>query len=201
MTTGRFLTGLALGSFLLAVAGCQSGDSAGGGSSSGGGLFGFGAQAQPAQPKEGQVLASELRAYCPRVMVKEDMSFINRYAKGGEEDPTKLSFQAAIAESTRSCDRTSGQLRMNVAVAGRVVPGPAGAPGQITLPVKIQVIRGDGEVQYSQVHNIQVAMAGGVQQFMYNDTNVVVPIPADNSLQVIAGFDVPPKKPAADEAF
>lgn len=196
MTTGRFFAGLALGSFLLAAAGCQSGDSAGGG---GGGIFGFGGGQQQQQAQDGKVLASELRAYCPRVIVKEDMGFINQYARGGEGDPTKLSYQASIVESTRSCDRTTGMLRMNVAVAGRVVPGPAGAPGTITLPVKVSVVRGDGEVQYSQVHNVQVAVGAQVQQFMYNDTNVVVPIPADNTLQVIAGFDVKPTRKQAEE--
>jgi hypothetical protein len=196
LTTGRFVAGLVLGGFLLAAAGCQSGDSNGGGT----GMFGLGGGNQQPQAQEGKVLASELRAYCPRVIVKEDTGFINQYAKGGEGDPSKLLYQASISESTRSCNRTTGMLAMNVAVAGRVVPGPAGVPAAVTLPVKVSVVRGDGEVQYSQVHTVQVAIAGGqAQQFLYNDANVVVPIPADNTLQVFAGFDVKPSKKQAEE--
>lgn len=197
---GRFVAGLALGGLLLAVAGCQSGDSGGSSGSNSGGFLGFGGTKQPPQAQEGKVLASELRAFCPRVIVREPEGYINRYAKGGDGDATKLSYQASIMESTRSCSRATGMLAMQVAVAGRIVPGPAGAPATVTLPIKVSVVRSDGEVIYSQVHNQQVGLAGAqVQQFLYNDTNVVIPIPADGTVQVFAGFDVPKKK--QEEAF
>jgi hypothetical protein len=197
-TNGRFLAGFALAGFMLAAAGCQSSDSSGG---SGGGILGFGGGTKEVQPQEGKVLASELRAYCPVVTLKEESANINRYAKGGEDDPAKLSFQASISEATRSCSRQTGMLAMQVAVAGRVVPGPAGAPAQVTLPIKVTVLRSDGEVLYSQTQNQQISLAGNqVQQFVYNDRNVVVPIPADNTLQVFAGFDTgPAKKKKEDE--
>ncbi len=164
-------------------------------------MLGFGGPKEE-KPQEGKILASELLAYCPRVTVKEAEGAINRYAKGGEGDPAKLSFQASISESTRSCSRQTGMLTMNVAVAGRVVPGPAGASGTITLPIRITVIQGGGAVLYSQTFNQQVSLAGNqAQQFLFNDQNVVVPIPADNTLQVFAGFDTGPKKKQSEELF
>lgn len=195
MATGRFLQGLALAGFMLAAAGCQSGDA--------GGVLGLGGGAKEPKSQEGKVLASELLAFCPRVIVKEQEGALNRYAKGGEDDPAKLAWQAAISESTRSCNRQTGMLAMNVAVAGRIVTGPVGASGAVTLPIKISVVRGDGEVLYSQVHNHQVALSGGqAQQFLFNDPNVVVPIPENNSIQVFAGFDPgPAKKKKAEELF
>jgi hypothetical protein len=197
-TNGRFLAGFALAGFMLAAAGCQSGDASGG---SGGGILGFGGGDKPKQPEQGKVLASELRAYCPVVTLKEEAATINRYAKGGEDDPAKLSFQASISEATRSCNRQTGMLAMEVAVAGRVVPGPVGASGAVTLPIKITVLRSDGEVLYSQTQNHQVTLGGNqVQQFLVKDANVVVPIPTDNTLQVFAGFDTGPvKKKKEDE--
>jgi len=189
------LTGFALVGFMLAAAGCQSGDA--------GSVLGLGGGAKEEKPQEGKVLASELLGYCPRVIVKEPEGSINRYLKGGEGDPAKLAWQAGISESTRSCNRQTGMLAMNVAVAGCVVTGPAGAAGAVTVPIKVSVVRGDGEVQYSQVHNHQIALAGGqAQQFLFNDPNVVVPIPVDNSLQVFVGFDTgPAKKKQEEEAF
>jgi hypothetical protein len=197
-TNGRFVAGFALAGFMLAAAGCQSGDSSGG---SGGGILGFGGGTKAAQPQEGKVLASELRAYCPAVTLKEDTGYINRYAKGGEDDAAKLSWQASINEVTRSCSRQTGMLAMEVAVAGRVVPGPAGASGSVNLPIKVTVLRSDGEILYSQTQNHQVALGGNqAQQFLVKDANVVVPIPADNTLQVFAGFDTgPAKKKQEDE--
>ncbi|MBX3583811.1 MAG: hypothetical protein KF810_18135 [Rhizobiaceae bacterium] len=183
----------------MALAACQSGDSGGGS----GNMLGFGGAKEPKPPEEGKVLASELTAYCPRVIVKEAESTINRYAKGGEGDPAKLSWQASISESTRSCSRQTGMLQMNVAVAGRVVPGPAGASGTVTLPVKVTVMQGDGTALYTQTFNQQVTLAGTqAQQFLLSDQNVVVPIPADNTLQVFAGFDTgTSKKKQSEELF
>ena len=93
-------------------------------------------------------------------------------------------------------------LTMKVAVAGRVVPGPAGAPATVTLPIKITVLEASGAVLYSQTFNQQVVLTGNqAQQFIFNDQNVVVPIPTDNSLQVFAGFDTGPAKKQAGEVF
>src|SRR5262245_59416637 len=103
-TKGRFLTGLALAGFMIAAAGCQSGDS--------GSVLGFGDGSKQKQPQEGKVLESELRAYCPTVTLKEENGFIDRYAKGGEGDAAKLSWQASIGEVTRSCNRQTGMLAM-----------------------------------------------------------------------------------------
>ena len=193
LNNGGVLTGFALAGFLLAATGCQSGDA--------GGVLGLGGKKQQNQPEEGKILASELLAYCPKVTLKQDTGYINKYVKGGEDDPAKLTYQASISEVTRSCSRAGGMLTMNVAVAGRVVPGPAGVSGSVTLPIRIVVTHGD-EVQYSQLHNYQVTPSGGqVQQFVFNDPAVTVPNPTDQGIQVFAGFDAgpPKKKRAADE--
>jgi hypothetical protein len=191
LNNGRFLAGFALAGFILAVAGCQSGDA--------GGVLGLGGNKKEKQPEEGKILASELLAYCPKVTLKEDTGYINKYVKGGEDDPAKLTYQASISEVTRSCSRAGGMLTMNVAVAGRVVPGPAGAPGAVTLPIRIVVTHGE-EVQYSQLHNYQVTSGGGqVQQFVFSDPAVTIPDPTDQGIQVFAGFDAGPPKKKQDQ--
>ncbi|MDH6230168.1 hypothetical protein M2281_000740 [Mesorhizobium soli] len=167
----RVLAGLAVSSFMIVVAGCQSGDSGG----------------TAAQPK---VSATELRAYCPTVSLREGTAFLNSYAKGGQDDPAKLLYQASISDVTRSCSRADGMLTLNVAVAGKVVSGPAGGPGKVTLPVRVVVVRGQ-EVLYSklQPHEITVADPAAATQFVVNDQNVTFPIPEEGSVQVFAGFD------------
>ena len=146
----------------------------------------------------GQGAGERAAGLLPEGDAKEDTGFFNRYAKGGEDDPAKLSYQASISEVTRSCSRTTGMLTMNVAVAGRVVPGPAGVSGTVTLPIRVVVLQGE-EVLYSQAD--QPSGGGRRQpgtQFVFNDPNVTVPIPEDNTLQVFAGFDAgPPKKKQA----
>jgi len=174
----RLLTVFSACGLVLGVAGCQSG--------SGGKLLNLGAKEE--KPDGGKILASDLLGYCPKVTLKADTGYFNRYTKGGEDDPAKLAYQASIGDVTRSCSRADGVLTMNIAVAGRVVPGPASVVGAVNLPIRVAVIRGD-EVLYSQLHNYQVSVGAGVTQFVFNDPNVSVPIPAERSLQVFAGFD------------
>jgi hypothetical protein len=180
----RFIKGFALTGFILAAAGCQSGGS--GNLNVGGGNKAAG---------ETKVLESELRAYCPRVTLREGTAYFNTYAKGGQDDPTKVLYQASITDVTRTCSNAGGTMTMNVAVAGKVVPGPAGAPGNVTMPIRVAVVRGD-EVLYSQLHKYQVAVgdASAATQFVFNDTSVSFPTPQQADVQVFAGYDEGPPK-------
>jgi hypothetical protein len=195
----RVVAGLVLAGFMFSVAGCQSGGD--------GGILGFGgnkkAENAEAVP-EGKILQSELLAYCPKVTLREGTAYFNTYAKGAEDDAGKIIYQGSISDVTRSCTRANGLLTMNVAVAGRFVPGPVGTTGTATAPIRIVVVRGE-EILYSQLHSYKVAIGstGAATQFVFNDPNVTVPIPANQDLQVYAGFDEGPakKKKNDDEAF
>jgi hypothetical protein len=186
LNSGRFIKGFALTGFILAVAGCQSGDS--------GNVLNVGGDDKAAE--EPKVRESELRAYCPPVTLREGTAYFNSYAKGGQDDPAKLHYQASIMDVTRTCSSAGGTMTMNVAVAGKVVPGPAGAPGSVTMPIRVVVVRGD-EVLYSQLHKYQVAVGNtsSATQFVFNDQNVNFPTPTGRDVQIFAGYDEgPPTK-------
>jgi hypothetical protein len=184
LNNSRFIKGFALSGFILAVAGCQSGDS--------GNVLNAGGDKAADETK---VLESELRAFCPPVKLREGTAYFNTYTKGGQDDPAKMLYQASITDVTRTCSNAGGTMTMNVAVAGKVVPGPAGAPGNITMPIRIAVTRGD-EVLYSQLHKYQVAVgdASAATQFVFNDTSVSFPTPQQADVQVFAGYDEGPPK-------
>lgn len=164
---------------LLALAGCQSSEGQTGQSMSTNDLAG-------SQPKISQ---NELEAFCPPVRVRQGTASLSRYARGAEGDPSKLSFQASLGETSRACTRANGNLTINVAAAGRVIPGPAGAPASAVLPIRIAVTRGD-EVLYSQLQRLEVAInAQQAAQFVFKDPNVVIPIPSERNVLVQLGFD------------
>jgi hypothetical protein len=184
----RPFAGILVAGFMLAVAGCQSGDSP---NSLGLGLDG----SKDSDLQRPKVTEASLRIYCPAVTLREGTAFLNSYAKGGDGDPAKLAYQASISDVTRSCTEVGGMTTINVAVAGRVVPGPVGAPGTITMPIRVVVVRGS-DVLYSQLHKYQVAVGAAATQFLFNDPNVVIPTPEQGgTVQVFAGYDEgPPKK-------
>ncbi|MBS3648235.1 hypothetical protein KEU06_06300 [Pseudaminobacter sp. 19-2017] len=186
------MPGLIVSGLILVVAGCQSGT---------GGSPSPGSAGTDTKPPEGKVLESELRGYCPRVSLREGTNYVNSYAKGGQDDPSKLQYQASISDVTRSCSRSNGMLNITVAVAGRVVPGPAGAPANITLPIRVAVLEG-GNVTYSELkkHQVQLAGGGAAGQFIVNEASISVPEPSAANVQIFAGFDEgPPKKRASTE--
>jgi len=195
----KVLAGLLGAGFILAAAGCQSGDM----------LSLPGSKAAPAEPAQPKVLTSELLSYCPKVILREGTAVFNRYTKAAKKpkpedgvdpaapDPATLAYQASISDVTRSCSYANGSLTMTVAVAGKVVPGPAVAPGPVTLPIRV-VATQDGNVLYTQLHQYQVALndPGAAVQFVFSDPAVSMPNPQQPTVLVYAGFDdgPPPKK-------
>ncbi|MGF7008817.1 hypothetical protein [Aminobacter sp. BE322] len=174
---------------MLIVAACQSGGSSG-----------FFAPPQPKDPKqiaeeEGKILASELLAYCPNVTLRDGTAFFNSYAKGGQDDPAKLTYQSAITDATRNCTRTDTTMSINVGVAGKVVTGPAGGPGTVNMPIRIAVIRGE-EVLYSQLHKnaVQVADPSMATQWVFTVPNITIPKPTARDVQIFVGYDEGPQK-------
>jgi len=174
----------------LALAGCQSNDTAG--------ALGLGGSGQ----QQEKITPEELRAFCPRVTLRDGTAYFNTYEKGGQDDPNKVIYQASISDVTRACTYGPGTMTINVAVAGRVVNGPVGKPGTITMPIRVAVMRGE-EVLYSQIHQYQVNVAAtGATQFVFNDPNVSIAATNDRNVQIFAGYDEgpPKKKRVEDEA-
>jgi hypothetical protein len=67
-------------------------------------------------------------------------------------------------------------INITVAVAGKVVPGPAGKAGTITMPIRIVALQ-DNKVAYSQLqkHQVQITDTSTATQFSFNDPNLSLP--------------------------
>ncbi len=147
-------------------------------------------------PPSDTITESELRAFCPNVELREGTAFFTKYEKGGaptdttEADKTKVVHQASLGEVTRACSYGGDTLTINVAAAGRLVPGPKAVAGTVTLPIRVAVTSGDA-VLYSQLTQFPVAVdpASGAATFVFNDPNVNLPKPTDRSYRVFVGFD------------
>ncbi len=171
---------------LTALAGCQSGDTLG--------ALDVSANQPPSeQPKEEPVRLSELRAVCPSVQLREGTAYFSTYQRNQSDDPSKLIYQASISDVTRTCKHDGGSITMDIAVAGRIVPGPLGKTGTITMPIRVVVVGADGPI-YSQLHKfpVQVADTIGATQFVFNDSNVVIPEDQANAVSIFAGYDEGP---------
>lgn len=183
----RSLTGAMLGVAGVAMVACQS---SGPLSALGVGTDG---QAGQGNVREDAITQEELRAYCPSVELRQGTAYYNTYQRGGDGDRSRLVYQASISDVTRKCEYGPGTINLNVAVAGRVVPGPVANSGTISMPIRVAVVRGD-EVLYSKLHKYEVRVSdtAGATQFIFNDPAIVIPTPQSSNIRVFAGYDEGP---------
>ncbi len=142
---------------------------------------------------ERRITESELRAYCPSVSLRDGTAYFNTYEKGGDKDPERVVYQAALTDTTRSCQYGNGTLIMDIAGAGKVVPGPKYKSGTITMPIRVAIREGD-KVVYSKLHKQQVRIVNSdtATQFVFNDKGVTIPMPNKQNIQIFIGFDEGP---------
>jgi len=116
------------------------------------------------------------------------------------DESANIIYQASISDVTRDCSRADGQLTMKIAVAGKIVPGPKFTPGTITMPIRTAVMHGT-DVLYSQIHQYQVQVTDPsvATQFVFTDSNVVVPAPTAQDYQAYAGYDETTPKATTDK--
>lgn len=150
---------------LLAIlAGCNSSSPVSG--------LSLGSSAQPAAAT-GPVV---VQAYCPQVGMLEQSAIKNAYAGNAKDDPAKLIYRASLSEATRACTANDTTLTIRVQAQGRVVIGPAGKPGRISLPINVEVIGEGDKVLYSQTQSTVVDVpAEGVAQFLFDKADVSIP--------------------------
>jgi hypothetical protein len=186
---GKVSRGLFSASIVAVIAGCSSSTPS---STTDLGLAG--------QPPAAAV-TPVVQANCPPITMRENTAYYRTYAKGGENDPTKIIYQASFADSTRACTINEVNMTINVVVQGRLVAGPAGGAGRVSLPVRVSVIDGDSTL-YSELTNFSVDLPAGVPstQFVFNKADITIPTAvggASNLAKLYVGFETgPQKKPA-----
>ncbi|WP_377295864.1 PilZ domain-containing protein [Rhizobium sp. SGZ-381] len=165
-------------SLLAILAGCNS--------------SGTSAGLTPAQPAAAPV-APVVQAYCPPVVLRDETAVRSSYTGNAKEDPDKLIYRASLADATRACTANEATMTINVVAQGRLILGPAGKSGRVTLPILVEVVDGDNVI-YSQKVSYPVDVpAEGSTQFIFNKADVSIPNTAASGdarfTRVRLGFD------------
>ncbi len=144
----------------------------------------------PASPAQ-VASAGRVADYCPQVALREGTAILRK----GSGD--SVDYVASITGTTRSCRERDGQYFMEVAVTGRVVPGPVSKGGTVDLPLRVAIVD-NGKLVYSQLGHQGALLdsTGGAVNFSYIDRNIRFPKPAGKTLTIYAGFDEGPPAPA-----
>jgi hypothetical protein len=130
---------------------------------------------------------------CPEIEVLDGTSSL-RVTSGGDAN-SNVRHQFSLGETARECRVEGNQLVMKVGAEGRVLIGPAGAPGAFNVPVRI-VVRHDADekIVSSQIYRVPVSVPEGQTEapFSVVSNEISVPFPGKRASQaytIIVGFD------------
>jgi len=82
---------------------------------------------------------------CPGVEYRQGAATMAVNNPGSENAALGLRYQASFAQTARECILRGNDLTIKVGVQGRVVVGPAGGPGPITIPLRYALVREGAE--------------------------------------------------------
>ena len=145
---------------------------------------------------------------CPSVEIRQGASTYDQSAQDNGSAALSLRFQASFVRFARECALHGGNVTLKVGVQGRVILGPAGTPGEVTLPVRLAVVKEGISPQtvWTKFYMVPVTLVPGQENvtFTHVEEDMTFPMPPGNQFDqyvVYAGFDPqsampePKKKP------
>lgn len=176
------------------------------------GIFGGGseeetteAEAAPATPatiigadQTGQVGTSSLTTAslgggCPSLSVASSDKTITFNAPGELADNLSVMHRGEITKTARECGQSASGLAVKYGFSGRVLLGPKGKPGSITLPAQVTVV--DASKATLKTEKIRVVVnvpAGSTAGYFSEVREIDLPIPpgaSPKAYRIYVGFD------------
>lgn len=139
---------------------------------------------------------------CPPTDIRQGASTLQMTAPGSEQ-AMAVRYQATFARTARQCAIKDGNLSIKVGVQGRVILGPAGTPGDTTLPLRYALVREGMEPKtvWTKLYLLPVAVSPDQPNvpFTHVVEDMIVPAPPGAEIDryvIYIGFD---PKGAEDE--
>lgn len=190
----------ALAALMLAVSACSSPDGIGASPvSSGGGTFRermaslFGSDSTAAAA----TTAPSFNDYdCPPINIRSGASTLMAHVPNQEPSATNLRYQVSIGQTARECAALGATMTIKVGMQGRVIIGPAGATGQIEVPIRMALVREGPEPKtiWTKLYRIPVGIPPNQPNvsFLHIEEDLTFPLPSAGELDayvVYLGFD------------
>ncbi len=188
------------------LAACASSDGSGSGGGGLAGLFGGGPQptANPADSANRGVVTVQTgqydpnyflkTGYCPPVQILAGTESMVVYDRGHDGDAAYVRSQGSITKTARECHVIDAStLAIKVGIAGRIIAGPKGGAGTVTMPIRVAVSRQrDNSVLFSKAFSVSTTLTPpdyGSDYSAVFDQVVFKVGPDDRDLIVYVGFD------------
>jgi hypothetical protein len=95
---------------------------------------------------------------CPEVETHQDAAYYDVYDPKAPHEDKNVRYQAVINKFARQCDFQPDYFAIKLGFAGRVLVGPAGGPGQVTLPVRAELAGKGDKVVWTKTYKVPVTI-------------------------------------------
>jgi len=134
------------------------------------------------------------RLVCPVVEVRQEAAHYGFYAPKQPPDAKNLRYEAVLSKTARECDFRPDYIAMRYGFAGRVIVGPAGGPGEVTLPLRVELAGKRDKIVWSKRLKVTVTIPpdAGSQLFTHVGDDLVYQLRYGEKLddfRIYMGFD------------
>jgi hypothetical protein len=158
-------------------------------------LFGGNSGVSDASAAATMAEASSTDIDCPSVDVRQGAATLMNNA-GNDQSAFSLRYQATFGRTARECALRGSMLSIKVGVQGRVIAGPAGAPSELTLPLRLALVREGVEPKtiWTKLYHVPVVFPPGQPNvvFTHVEEDMTVPKPPAAELDayvIYVGYD------------
>jgi hypothetical protein len=96
--------------------------------------------------------------HCPQVVAWPHDRLLTIYAAGQVGNTQAIVHRGEITKLARECQIYGDRVTVRYGFAGRVLLGPKGAPGQVTMPISIKVADADRKVLANDSANVSTVI-------------------------------------------
>jgi len=130
---------------------------------------------------------------CPQMMVRTGAS---TWQIPSGVPSTALRYQGSIGQMARECAILGASMTIKVGVEGRVLVGPKGAPGNLTVPLRLALVQEGPQPKsiWTKFYNVPVVIPQGQggAAFTQVEDDLTFALPPDKNISsyvIYVGFD------------
>lgn len=130
---------------------------------------------------------------CPQMMVRTGAS---TWQVPSGVPSTALRYQGSIGQMARECAILGASMTIKVGVEGRVLVGPKGAPGNLTVPLRLAMVQEGPQPKsiWTKFYNVPVVIPQGQSgtAFTQVEDDLTFALPPDKNISsyvIYVGFD------------
>ncbi len=134
--------------------------------------------------------------YCPELRIPLNGENFALYDAERSGEPSSVRFMGSIIQTAREClSVTDTGITLKLGIAGRVVAGPKGKAGKVTMPIRITAVKQHGNtVLFNKTYSVNVNVGTG--DLRADFAQVIDPVTFkrtlnDEDIIIYVGFDHP----------